>query len=77
MGMCFFFGGLNREQQFFNKTVAQTAASLLALAVGSLIIPTAYTWQGNFDARAELRRIEELHVVLWVRIRTVQDYRNG
>jgi Ca2+:H+ antiporter len=50
MGMCFFFGGLNREQQFFNKTVAQTAASLLALAVGSLIIPTAYTWQGNFDA---------------------------
>jgi len=29
--------------------VAQTAASLLALAVGALIIPTAYTWQENFD----------------------------
>ena len=45
MGMCFFFGGLNRVEQFFNKTVAQTASSLLALAVGSLIIPTAFsTW---------------------------------
>ncbi|KAI9757181.1 MAG: vacuolar membrane-associated protein iml1 [Chaenotheca gracillima] len=42
MGMCFFFGGLNRDEQFFNVTVAQTASSLLALAVGSLIIPTAF-----------------------------------
>lgn len=49
MGMCFYFGGLNREQQFFNQTVAQVAASLLALAVGALIIPTAYTWQEGFD----------------------------
>jgi len=42
MGMCFFFGGLNRVEQHFNVTVAQTAASLLALAVGSLIIPAAF-----------------------------------
>lgn len=42
MGMCFFFGGLNRVEQFFNITVAQTASSLLALAVGSLIIPAAF-----------------------------------
>lgn len=42
LGMCFFFGGLRREEQFFNKTVAQTAASLLALAVGSVIIPTCF-----------------------------------
>ena len=42
MGMCFFFGGLRREQQYFNETVAQTAASLLALAVSALIIPTAF-----------------------------------
>ena len=41
LGMCFFFGGLKRKEQFFNVTVAQTAASLLALAIGSLIIPTA------------------------------------
>jgi Ca2+:H+ antiporter len=42
MGMCFFFGGLRRPEQFFNQTVAQTAASLLALAVGSIIIPTCF-----------------------------------
>ena len=42
MGMCFFFGGLNKVEQHFNVTVAQTAASLLALAIGSLIIPTVY-----------------------------------
>lgn len=42
MGMCFFFGGLNRLEQHFNPVVAQTAASLLALAMGSLIIPTAF-----------------------------------
>ena len=42
MGMCFFFGGINRIEQHFNVVVAQTAASLLALAVASLIIPTAF-----------------------------------
>ena len=42
MGMCFFFGGINRVEQHFNVTVAQTASSLLALAVASLIIPGAY-----------------------------------
>ncbi|CAM1511565.1 Fc.00g090780.m01.CDS01 [Cosmosporella sp. VM-42] len=42
MGFCFFFGGLRRQQQYFNETVAQTAASLLALAVASVIIPTVF-----------------------------------
>lgn len=42
MGMAFFSGGLNRVEQHFNVTVAQTASSLLALAVGSLIIPAAF-----------------------------------
>lgn len=42
LGMCFFFGGINRTEQFFNMTVAQTAASLLSLAIASLIIPTAF-----------------------------------
>lgn len=42
MGMCFFFGGLRREEQFFNVTVAQTAASLLALAIASIIVPSAF-----------------------------------
>jgi Ca2+:H+ antiporter len=47
MGMCFFFGGLRRQEQFFNQTVAQTAASLLALAVGSVIIPTCFDQFSN------------------------------
>lgn len=42
LGMCFFAGGVNRLEQHFNVTVAQTAASLLALAIGALIIPTAF-----------------------------------
>ncbi|KAF2083195.1 calcium/proton exchanger [Saccharata proteae CBS 121410] len=42
MGMCFFLGGYNRTEQYFNITVAQTAASLLALAVASLIIPSVF-----------------------------------
>lgn len=44
MGMCFFFGGINRMEQHFNVTVAQTAASILAIAVAALIIPTAFSW---------------------------------
>ena len=42
LGMCFFFGGFNRVEQAFNITVAQTASSLLFLAVSSLILPTAF-----------------------------------
>lgn len=49
LGMCFFFGGINRVEQFFNVTVAQTASSLLALSVGSLLIPTGFTWNGVID----------------------------
>ena len=48
MGMCFFFGGLNRVEQHFNVVVAQTASSLLSLAVASLIIPAAFqAWAGT------------------------------
>jgi len=51
MGMCFFFGGLRRTEQFFNITVAQTAASLLALAVASIIVPTAFDlWSTTTEA---------------------------
>lgn len=49
LGMCFFFGGLRRQEQYFNITVAQTAASLLALAIGSLIIPTAFRIFADVD----------------------------
>ncbi|KAJ6126230.1 hypothetical protein N7471_010723 [Penicillium samsonianum] len=50
MGMCFFFGGIDRVEQHFNVTGAQTATSLLALAVTSLIIPTAFhKWKSTTD----------------------------
>ncbi|KAI0132998.1 Ca2+ transporter [Xylariales sp. AK1849] len=42
LGMCFYFGGYRRQVQHFNKTVAQTSASLLALAVASNIVPTVF-----------------------------------
>jgi Ca2+:H+ antiporter len=55
MGMCFFFGGVNRLEQHFNITVAQTAASILALSVGALLIPTAFTWgQGAANVAGNL-----------------------
>jgi len=43
LGFCFLAGGFNRREQFFNTTVAQTAASLLALSVASLIVPTIFS----------------------------------
>lgn len=58
MGMCFFFGGLRRQEQFFNTTVAQTAASILALAIAGIIIPTVFDQQTNLTdvPTAELSR---------------------
>ena len=55
MGMCFFFGGINRVEQHFNITVAQTAASLLALAVGSLIIPAAFQAWADGDRKSKVQ----------------------
>ncbi|KAL9102690.1 MAG: hypothetical protein Q9163_002181 [Psora crenata] len=60
MGMCFFFGGINRVKQHFNVTVAQTASSLLALAVGSLIIPAAFYSFADGTQELKGERITEL-----------------
>jgi Ca2+:H+ antiporter len=59
LGMCFFFGGVNRLEQHFNITVAQTAASILALAVAGILIPTAFTW-GAGAANPETNLDEQL-----------------
>ncbi|OXV06452.1 hypothetical protein Egran_05780 [Elaphomyces granulatus] len=57
LGMCFFFGGLHRLEQNFNVIVAQTATSLLSLAVAGLIIPTAFErMSGAGDGVAALSR---------------------
>lgn len=60
LGMCFFFGGINRVEQFFNVTVAQTAASLLALAIGSLIIPTSFHLWATGDQQSKTNEVTAL-----------------
>lgn len=55
MGMCFFFGGFNRIEQEFNMTVAQTASSLLFLAVAALIIPTAFQAWSSAASSSDLK----------------------
>lgn len=60
LGMCFFFGGINRVEQFFNVTVAQTAASLLALAIGSLIIPTSFHLWATGDQQTKTNEVTAL-----------------
>ena len=58
--MCFFFGGLNRVEQHFNQTVAQTATSLLALAIGSLILPTAFNRYADIPGTADDQTLSTL-----------------
>jgi len=66
LGMSFFAGGYNRVEQFFNVTVAQTAASLLALCIASLIIPTVFhnmiseIGSGPADAQEDSKKNSEL-----------------
>jgi Ca2+:H+ antiporter len=55
--MCFFFGGLRRQEQFFNTTVAQTAASMLALAVASIIVPTVFDHNDNTSNRDHVAKL--------------------
>lgn len=45
LGFCFFFGGINRLEQHLNTTVAQTATSLLALSIASLILPAIFSYK--------------------------------
>lgn len=53
MGMSFFVGGINRLEQSFNVTVAQTASSLLFLAVSSLIILPAFDEFARIGSQAQ------------------------
>jgi Ca2+:H+ antiporter len=56
LGMAFLAGGINRSEQKFNTTVAQTAASLLTVSCASLIVPTAF----HMASEAEDTGITEL-----------------
>lgn len=50
LGFCFLLGGMYHESQRFNVTAAQTSASLLAITVGSLVLPAAFANQAPDDA---------------------------
>lgn len=47
LGTCFLVGGIGRDVQFFNITAAHTAAVLLLLSMGSLVLPTAFQTFSN------------------------------
>ncbi|KAF4996754.1 hypothetical protein FGRMN_4318 [Fusarium graminum] len=66
LGFCFFFGGLRREAQYFNETVAQTAASMLALAVASVIVPTVFDQARDTPAANVARLSRGTAVILLV-----------
>ena len=60
MEMCFFAGGWKRVKQEFSLIVALTSASLLLLAIASLIIPSAFkTWAD--DSTSGVYRFTRYH----------------
>lgn len=64
LGMCFFFGGINRVVQHFNVAVAQTASSMHAASIGSVIIPTPFQRLGNNPADSVAPISRETAVIL-------------
>ncbi|KAL6898410.1 Ca2+ transporter [Trichoderma evansii] len=66
MGFCFFFGGLRRPEQHFNTVVAQTAASMLALAAASVIVPTVFDAAANTPAESVAKLSRGTAVILLV-----------
>lgn len=46
-GFAFFFGGIQRQEQYFNVTIAQTMGMFLLLAILSLTIPTVSRLLGS------------------------------
>jgi Ca2+:H+ antiporter len=53
LGMCFLLGGLRFREQIYNSTVTQMSASLLALSVTSLLLPTAFHASFSNEATAD------------------------
>lgn len=42
LGLCFFFGGLRRDEQVFHETIAEVGSGLLLVAGFGLLIPSAF-----------------------------------
>jgi Ca2+:H+ antiporter len=59
LGLCFFFGGLRREEQILHEAVSEVGSGLLLVAGFALLIPTAFysalsgTAQGNSTFTSE------------------------
>lgn len=49
LGLSILSGGIGRQVQYFNLSVAQTSANLLSLAATSLLIPTASKLLGQIE----------------------------
>ncbi|KAL1920886.1 uncharacterized protein VTP21DRAFT_11521 [Calcarisporiella thermophila] len=54
LGLSFFAGGLFYKEQSFNETAAQTSASMMALALSSLMLPAAYKYAIPNQKRGEM-----------------------
>lgn len=52
LGMCFFFGGLRREEQVFHESISEVGSGLLLVAGFGLLIPSAFyaTLKGSTSA---------------------------
>ncbi|KAK3904214.1 Sodium/calcium exchanger protein-domain-containing protein [Staphylotrichum tortipilum] len=53
LGMSFLLGGLRFREQVYNSTVTKISASLLALSVMSLLLPTAFHASFSSETRAD------------------------
>ncbi len=60
LGMAIFVGGLFHKRQTFNRTAAGLGATLLALAVIGLIVPTAHYFLAQLHSQAQNGAIELL-----------------
>ncbi len=64
MGLCFFLGGISRLEQHFSTTLAQTSASLLALSVASLILPTLFSYSTSLPSHTVSQLSHGIAIIL-------------
>lgn len=71
-GLAFLIGGIGRQQQYFNQTVAQSMSMFLLLAVLSLLVPTLSRLLGDVSPQEILTQsrgtaiIITLSYLLWL-----------
>jgi Ca2+:H+ antiporter len=63
-GLAFLIGGIGRQQQYFNRTVAQTMSMFLLLAVLSLLVPTLSALLGDVSPQEILTQSRGTAIVI-------------